>query len=343
LKPLLRKLGILWGVLAIVVGSLAMWGGGVASAAPAVKYPICHRTASDNHPYVYIEVAASSIDGDTSNDNGQGDHLAEHTGPVYPAVGPDGKWGDIIPPVQGVTPGSANWTEGGQAVFENGCQIPGEELWSTTVSTVVFNAATDEAVTGAEVAGASVYDTSSVGDDQEGYVPTGTISYRFWSNNDCGVEEDSSGTDAGTVDLGTKSSTQGPLAAGSYSFKATYGGDKNFAGSTSGCEPFAVLKAASPSPSPSASPSPSPSPSASPSPSPSPSASPSPSPSPSASATPTPSPTETGGVLAEVSTVPNASTDRPTGGSNPALPIGMVLLIGLAASAFLIYRSRIQR
>jgi hypothetical protein len=37
------------------------------------------------------------------------------------------------------------------------------------------------------------------------------------------------------------SNTQGPLAAGSYSFRAHYSGDSNYTGSTSGCEPFAVI------------------------------------------------------------------------------------------------------
>jgi hypothetical protein len=223
-KPLLRQLGILWGVLAIVVGSLAMWGGGIASAAPADKYPICHVTASHSNPYVLIEVAATSIDGITGNENdGQGDHLALHTGPVFSEEAEH--WGDIIPPVDGVSAGSENWTQGGQAIFENGCQLP---------------------------------------------------------------------------------------------------------------------IAPSPSPSASPTPTPTPTPSATPTPTPSPTPTPTPTPTPSATPTPTPTPTDTGGVLAEVSTVPNASTGGPTGGSNPALPIGIVLLMGLTTSAYLVYRSRLQ-
>jgi hypothetical protein len=37
--------------------------------------------------------------------------------------------------------------------------------------------------------------------------------------------------------------TVGPLAAGTYSFKAVYSGDPNYLGSTSACEPFTVNKA----------------------------------------------------------------------------------------------------
>ena len=41
------------------------------------------------------------------------------------------------------------------------------------------------------------------------------------------------------------SDTQGPLAAGSYSFQAAYSGDADFIGSTSPCEPFTVSKGSS--------------------------------------------------------------------------------------------------
>ena len=36
----------------------------------------------------------------------------------------------------------------------------------------------------------------------------------------------------------------GALAAGSYAFQATYGGDANYSGSTGACEPFSVAPAA---------------------------------------------------------------------------------------------------
>src|SRR5439155_1492540 len=72
-------------------------------------------------------------------------------------------------------------------------------------------------------------------------VATGTVSYTFFTNGVCS----GSGSSAGTVTLTStgsvpNSNSEGPLAAGSYSFQATYSGDSNYLGSTSPCEPFGV-------------------------------------------------------------------------------------------------------
>ena len=101
---------------------------------PLHKVTICHRTHSETNPYVVETVDEASVDGNNGNDNGKGDHLMEHTGPVwYPGAKADGVfWGDIIPPFysDGVTltgyP-SLNWNAAGQAIFENGCNFEGEQ------------------------------------------------------------------------------------------------------------------------------------------------------------------------------------------------------------------------
>jgi hypothetical protein len=102
---------------------------GVVSATqpnPDHKVTICHRTDSETNPYVVESVDSASVDGNAANDKGQGDHLLNHTGPVwYSGIPKEPKWGDIIPPfyADGTPDGlpSLNWDAAGQAIFNNGC------------------------------------------------------------------------------------------------------------------------------------------------------------------------------------------------------------------------------
>src|ERR1019366_10813885 len=93
---------------------------------------------------------------------------------------------------------------------------------------------------GSETTGASAYDTATV-TTSNGFTATGTVSYSFFSNGTCAVP--ASATDMVNLNAdGTvpNSKTEGPLAAGSYAFQATYSGDSSYGGSTSACEPFSV-------------------------------------------------------------------------------------------------------
>jgi hypothetical protein len=122
---------------------LAFGSVGIAAAGPSTgtcppmshpqgnncKVTICHRTDSVTNPYVSPDVDISAANGNTL-----GDHFSVHTGPVATSqqvaqsLKDNGqKWGDIIPPVEGVEPGQ-NWTPEGIAIYNNGCNYvtPGQ-------------------------------------------------------------------------------------------------------------------------------------------------------------------------------------------------------------------------
>jgi len=124
------------GALLVALAPLPWLGMGTAVANPAgqpgneSKVTICHRTNSVSNPYVVIRVAQSSVDGDLGNNNGRGDHYAEHRGPIfdpevdYPKPMSGDEWGDIIPPIEGVHDG-LNWTIAGIDIYYNDCNVGG--------------------------------------------------------------------------------------------------------------------------------------------------------------------------------------------------------------------------
>lgn len=111
-----------------------------ASAATPGNEPVtfCHRSASVSNPYVALTTDADSI---ISQGHGA------HTGPIFPQTGPDGFWGDIIPPFSysgGYFPG-LNWNSEGQAVVNADCEVdetPIEPPVTTTTSTTTTSTTT---------------------------------------------------------------------------------------------------------------------------------------------------------------------------------------------------------
>lgn len=118
------KVSLVFGVIAALIYTVMAFGvyGPPAEATNDDNVTICHRTASTSNPYV-----KETVDDDAVNGFGSSDHQ-HHDGPVFPATGSDGKWGDIIPPfdVSGNSHGggSQNWTAAGQVLWNNNCNIP---------------------------------------------------------------------------------------------------------------------------------------------------------------------------------------------------------------------------
>ena len=114
------------------------------------------------------------------------------------------------------------------------------------ITTTVYDASTSQPVSGQLPLNATVYDTSSL-THPASPVPTGTVTYTFFSSGDC-----TTGTVVGTPQVVTlnadgtvpNSSNEGPLTAADspYAFMASYSGDANYHGAESSCEPFAVAR-----------------------------------------------------------------------------------------------------
>jgi stalled ribosome alternative rescue factor ArfA len=118
-----------------------------------------------------------------------------------------------------------------------------------TISTTVFDATTNKAWSGSEVVGASAYDTATL--TGASATAGGTVTYYFFgagqtcTNGTIPAAGTFTNSFPVTVTSGTvpNSPTVGPLAAGSYNFLASYGGDTINHANVSACEPFAVGKA----------------------------------------------------------------------------------------------------
>jgi hypothetical protein len=124
----------------------------------------------------------------------------------------------------------------------SGCESFTVGVSTSSITTTVFDAATNAAWTGSESTGSSAYDTATIGHTIPGFIPTGTVTYDYFGSGTCSGPVAATNTVTLNAD-GTvpKSPTQGPLGAGTYYFDASYSGDGNYAPSgISGCESFAL-------------------------------------------------------------------------------------------------------
>jgi hypothetical protein len=112
-----------------------------------------------------------------------------------------------------------------------------------TVTTDIHDAA--HAIVTAVNAGATVHDSATVSGSSG--TPTGTVDFAFYTSGDCTTGSSASGSGIALNGSGfaDPSTSQGPLAAGSYSFKAHYNGDGVYDAADGPCEPLTVNQVAS--------------------------------------------------------------------------------------------------
>src|SRR5207247_606942 len=88
--------------------------------------------------------------------------------------------------------------------------------------------------------GDQTHDTSSVSGQVGTFSLAGTVTYNFYSSNDCSGTPTTSNGSVGAAGSVADTALSAALAAGGYSSKAVYGGNSNYGGSDSGCEKFIV-------------------------------------------------------------------------------------------------------
>ena len=113
------------------------------------------------------------------------------------------------------------------------------------VASVVEDASSQAAWTSTETAGASARDTSTV-TGVGGFRPTGSMTYALYGGEGCTGAVMATGqvllNADGTVPASTATAQ---LAAGSYSYRAAYSGDRDYHAATATCEPFTVAAGSS--------------------------------------------------------------------------------------------------
>jgi len=101
-----------------------------------------------------------------------------------------------------------------------------------TITTDIHNAA--HTIVTSVPAGATVHDSATV--SGTGAAPTGTVDFTWYSTLNCTGAPTAAGSVAISGGTAHPSNSEGPLNAGSYSFKAHYNGDANYKPGNSACE-----------------------------------------------------------------------------------------------------------
>ena len=109
-------------------------------------------------------------------------------------------------------------------------------LLPSGTATTIENFTGDADISGPVALGTTVNDSATVAGSPAAFAPTGTVTYNFYTN----ATASGAPAFAETLPMGSESSPQGPLPAGSYSYQAIYNGDSNYAPSTGAVEPLTV-------------------------------------------------------------------------------------------------------
>ncbi|MDD5356699.1 MAG: hypothetical protein PHS53_00920 [Candidatus Pacebacteria bacterium] len=122
---------------------------------------------------------------------------------------------------------------------EGACEPLTVNKLTPSVVTEVHNAS-EAVVSGSVIAPVTVHDKATV--SGSGGTPTGTVDFSFYTSTTCSSEATPSGSGVSLVSgVAHPSSSQGPLSAGSYGFKAHYNGDATYSAADGECEPFTVV------------------------------------------------------------------------------------------------------
>ncbi|MGO9900314.1 MAG: hypothetical protein ACLP0J_11600 [Solirubrobacteraceae bacterium] len=117
---------------------------------------------------------------------------------------------------------------------------------SSTTASAAMDQATGNPWAGSETTGAAAYATAAVGGKVDSFTPSASVTYGLYDNGACTGNAASSDQvtvqDDGTV---PSSSASAALAAGTYSYRASYSGDDSYRASASSCQPFTLASTSS--------------------------------------------------------------------------------------------------
>ena len=119
-----------------------------------------------------------------------------------------------------------------------------EELSTPTVTSEVHNANHDDITNTSVPAGTEVHDKAIVAGIENGDVPTGSVDFRFFENDECSDEPLDAQTVGLTEDNGeaVAESTPRTPGVGSFSYRVHYLGDDVYEPGDGPCEPFGITE-----------------------------------------------------------------------------------------------------